>query len=460
MKRLLIALSLLMAFIPLRAEVSSTEQVRIDCAKRLLELYPRYRGQSSVSIGDFVFYYPATQSNTPYFTMMGKSSKVKEQDLEKNRDKLKKAALKWIKNEGNIKMLVHDIWPNPGICFQVPKSNGEVFELLILESEYAPADKFDPAVMSKPLADWWMDYYFYESIKDNVVPYKAFKFPGTDKSFVNDPAGKALTFKATVFDKYTFDKITEEALPEAYFSMVRAAWQLLYYKGESWKDYAHGLPALVAAYQGESLIARVELEENGKVKQKKEMEGRISNEELLAALGDGEKFKAEFPSYAQYDPDFEKVLAMNNVKKTDTSSQAKIDIYCNKILTGVGMETHTEKIRDLLNLKGYGAAVPTLPGTMSAFVAFNRETPSVTLTITTGWYKFIDGELPTGEDLDNDLLSARTGKPGCMAIAMAVALKLQCDLTVKVLPNRFGGEEAAASATFPYENLVNVCSLF
>lgn len=109
MKRLLIALSLLMAFIPLRAEVSSTEQVRIDCAKRLLELYPRYRGQSSVSIGDFVFYYPATQSNTPYFTMMGKSSKVKEQDLEKNRDKLKKAALKWIKNEGNIKMLVHDI---------------------------------------------------------------------------------------------------------------------------------------------------------------------------------------------------------------------------------------------------------------------------------------------------------------------------------------------------------------
>ena len=458
MKRFLLILCLLPLFAPLRAATPETEAVRRECAAKLLQVYAEKMMDNCYVFDKCVFVPATTYQATPYYTLsytgtLTNSSNVtlSARELEKKRPAIKKAAVKWISSHPSLQMLIHDLWPTPGISLQAVSADGETFTLDIPESEYG-SGPWDPATKMKNWVKWWRDYAFLSTVKDQISPYRLVKYGLThDYEWIANE--RTLRYCPIIYEKVDFGSLSEEALQKVYFGMVRSAWQLLYEKGKF--TQRQGLPVLLAAYQGGSLSTEVTLESNGKTKGRKLMKTTVSNEDFLKMLGDGACFKRYFPLYAEYDPEFDKVLALTPVPLDDKTRQ-KIDAYCNKVFLGIPGGLPTDGIRELVNLKKDYATVPPLPGTMNAFVKLVKNSDDVEVTLTTAWYKIIDNDLPTGNDIEGNL-AIRPGKPsGCIAIGAACALKRKGNLRVTLGANRLLTGDQTITVT--YADLVDICS--
>ena len=93
---------------------------------------------------------------------------------------------------------------------------------------------------------------------------------------------------------------------------------------------------------------------------------------------------------------------------------------------------------------------------MNAFVKLVQNSDDVEVTLTTAWYKIIDNDLPTGNDIEGNL-AIRPGKPsGCIAIGAACALKRKGNLRVTLGANRLLTGDQTITVT--YADLVDICS--
>ena len=457
MRRFLLILCLLPLFASLRAASPETEAVRRDCAAKLLQVYAEKMMVNSYVFDKCIFVPAPSYQATPYYTLSltgiakSSSSTLSTRELEKKRPALKKAAVKWISSHPSLQMLIHDLWPTPGITLQAISAEGETFTLDIPESEYG-SGPWDPATKMKGWVKWWSDYAFLSDVKDKISPFRLVKY-GLTHNYEWLDGERTLRYSPTIYEQVDFDSLSEDALPKVYFGMVRSAWQLLYEKGKF--TQRQGLPVLMAAYQGGSLSTEVTLKINGKMKGRKLMKTTVSNEDFLKMLGDGACFKRYFPLYAEYDPEFDKVLALAPARLDDKTRQ-KIDNYCNKVFLGIPGGLPNNEIRDLLNLKKDLVTVFPLPGTMDAYVKFVKNSNDVEIILTTAWYKIIDGDLPTGDDIEANL-AIRSGKPsGCIAIGAACALKRKGNLLITLHANRLLTGNQTITVT--YADLVDICS--
>ena len=448
MRRFLVILSLLAAFIPAKAEVSETEQVRLQVGKKMYELYTVFRGDNSVGIAESAFYLPRTFESTPYFTMVGNRTKTTPKEIEK----VKKDGLNWLKSSKVLQTLVHDLWPNPGVLFKIPSGDGEYTELLFKESDYA-FGPLDPAIGMKGYVNWWSGINFMSKYGTQIASYKLAKWGMTHEYFW-DAGARTLRYKPIIYENVDFDQISEDDIKRAYFGMVCSAWKLLY--EEKLYSYPQGLPILLTAYQGGGISTELQLKQSGKLQGKKQMKSTVSNADLLKMLGDAEYFKACFPEWKEWNPDFEQILAMAP-SPADLDMQDKIDAYARNVLLAVPEGTRNNDIRDLLSFVKTGATVFPMPGTINAYVSLDKEGSGVTLTLTSWWYNFIDDNLPTPEQLEANLAIVPGAPAGCMAIAAACALKRHGDLKIVVRPSRFGGDQNP-TITVPFKDLFEICS--
>ena len=444
MKRILVILSLILAFIPAKAEVSETEQVRLECAKKLLELYPVYRGRNYVFLSESSFYLPSTYKSTPYFTLVGNTSKSTPKEQQKYIANLQKEGLKWIKSCGSLQTLIHSLWPTPGVLFKLP--SGE--EILLKESDYA-SGSLDPATGMKAYVDWWSGYTFMSKHDREITPYRIAKW-GMTHEYAWNAGARTLRYQPLIYENVDFDGISEDDIQKAYFGMVCSAWQLLY--ETKLYSYPQGLPVLLAAYQGGSLSTELQLKQSGKIKGKRLMKTTVSNEDLLKMLGSAEYFKAYFPQWQEWNPNFEQILAMAPAPE-DPAVQQKIDAYAQKVLFSIPQGHQNNNVRELLNLRPAGASVLPLPGTIDAYVSLDKDGNGVTLTLTSWWFDFIDDNLPTPDQLEANLAAPA----GCMAIAASCALQRKGDLKIVVRPSRFGGDENP-TINVPFKDLFEICS--
>ena len=457
MKRFLLILCLLPLFASLRAATAETEAVRRDCAAKLLQVYAEKMMDDRYVFDKCIFSPATTYQATPYYTLSltgiakSSASSLSSQELEKRRGALKKAAVKWISSRPSLQMLIHDLWSTPGISLQAVSADGETFTLDIPESEYG-SGPWDPATQMKNWVKWWSDYSFLSTVKDKISPYRLVKY-GLTHDYEWLSGERTLRYTPIIYEQVDFNSLSEDALQPVYFGMVRSAWQLLYEKGKF--TQRQGLPVLLAAYQGGSLSTEVTLESNGKIKGRKLMKTTVSNEDFLKMLGDGAYFKRYFPHYAEYDPEFDKVLALAPAKLDDKTRQ-KIDTYCNKVFLGIPGGLPNDGIRDLLNLKKDLVTVFPLPGTMDAYVKFVKNSNDVEIILTTAWYKIIDNDLPSGSDIECNL-AIRSGQPsGCIAIGAACALKRKGNLLITLCANRLLTGDQTITVT--YADLVDICS--
>ena len=451
MKRFLLILCLMPVLTSLRAASPETETVRRECAAKLLQVYAEKMMDNCYVFDKCKFVPAVSYQATPFYTLSYSGTSLSSGELEKKRPALKKAAVKWISSHPSLQMLIHDLWSTPGISLQAATADGVPFTLDIPESEYG-SGPWDPATKMKDWVKWWSDYAFLSTVKDEISPYRLVKY-GLTHDYKWLSGERTLRYTPVIYEQDDFDSLSEDALTKVYFGMVRSAWQLLYEKGKF--TQRQGLPVLMAAYQGGSLSAEVTLQSNGKIKGRKLMKTTVSNEDFLKMLGDGAFFKHSFPQYAGYDPEFDKVLALAPARLDDKTRQ-KIDAYCNKVFLGIPGGLPNDGIRELVNLKKDYATVFPLPGTMDALVKLVKNSDDVEVVLTTAWYKIIDNDLPTGDEIEGNL-AVRSGQPsGCIAIGAACALKRKGNLLITLRANRLLGGDQTLTVT--YADLVDICS--